>query len=242
MSKFTFFTILFSLVIMVIVGQLVLRDALFPQEFETNLMQEGSGDVSPYVSEAESEMIDPGVDELDELDIPVLEESSRVEEITPLAEPVFEPKPIVQTGNVLTQLLLQRVGFSEISNKIFLGKVFDLFDVISQNIASVVSFEFKEGGVTAGVATELELLDEISAQEFYRLLQNKTKVYVDLWINETNQYGDRSFYVNHRKKPDEAFIIVRMKNRIYAFAYLKDYHPRIKTLITFLYTAILDRQ
>ena len=48
-----------------------------------------------------------------------------------------------------------------------------------------------EGAV--GVLTEVVFPDEISTQEFYQLLQNKTKVYVDLSINETNSYGDRSF-------------------------------------------------
>lgn len=250
MSKFTFFTILFSLTVIVIVGQLVLRDALFPEEYQTDIVSQGElpaaetkspetdfKDVSPYISDEEIPVLtdedfasDVVVDQPDESLFSSISESSSSAPAVPASQ------------NILDIRLLQQVGFSQISNKIFLGKVFDLFDISKQILASLASFEVKEKGRVVGTFIELELPDEISAQELYKLIQNKSKVYIDLAVNETNQYGDRSFYINHRKKVDEAFLVLRMKNRLYTFAYLKDFHPRVKTLISFLYTAILDRR
>lgn len=238
MSRFTFFTILFSLIVIVIVGQLVLRDALFPQEYQTDVVSTtvGSGDGSDIiVDEGETKEI-----------VPYISDESLPEEFIidepPEPIPISTPTSVVKAQNILDMRLLQQVGFAEVGQKIFLGKIFDLFDISRQSFSSVVSYEMKEKAGVIGVATEIEMKDEISAQELYKLIQNKSKVYIDLLVNETNQFGDRSFYINHRKKVDEAFLAVRMKNRIYAFAYLKDYHPRIKTLINLLYAAILDRQ
>ncbi len=82
--------------------------------------------------------------------------------------------------------------------------------------------------------TEIALKDEIRALQLYILLQNKTKTYIDLTLNETNAYGDRSFYVNHAKKPDEAFLTVKIGKNLYSFAYVKVYHPQVKKLIEIL--------
>lgn len=242
MSKFTFFTILFSLTIIVIVGQLVLRDALFPKEYQTEVLQEASTetvDISTYESEDGIPILskEEPTDVIDiEFDIPPLPHEE------PLEEPpeIFGKNPITQSA-FLNKNLLQRVGFSEITVKAFRGKIFDLFDISKQRFSSVLSFEVKENNSIIATVTEIEMPDEISAQELYRLIQNKSKVYIDLFVNETNTYGDRSFYVNHQRKPDEAFLIVRMRNYLYTLAYFRDYHSRIKTLISFLYTAILDR-
>lgn len=221
MSKFTFFTILFSLIVIVIVGQLVLKDAIFPQEYKTQVITE----------EIKTEAIQPEE---------VKSEEVQQEEPAPAKATAGEPLSVEEPRESEFQTILEQSGFVDIKEAPFSGKLFELFDFGTYQPDSTTVFQMNDLNSLIGIAAEIQLQDEITAQELYTLLQNKTKVYTELSINETNSYGDRSFYINHKKKPDEAFLIVRMKNVLYGLAYVKSYHPRIKTLISLLYTAILD--
>lgn len=253
MSKFTFFTILFSLTVIVIVSYLVLSDAIFPQEYKTALLPGGQQIVRTYNDEAvpEEESIEESGKEAASVpekvisgeEIPVFNTAPGFgSELEPEPEPLQQTPPGFITGTFLKPSLLQQVGFLDISPKLFSGKVFDLFDIRQKTTLSIAVFEAKEEGNGVAVFTELQMPDEISAQELYTLIQNKSKVYVDLTVNETNQYGDRSFYLNHLRKQDEAFLVIRMRNSLYTIAYLKEYHPRIKILIGLLYAGILDQR
>ena len=139
---------------------------------------------------------------------------------------------------ILTPALFNQAGFTTEAKEVhFNGKVFQLLDITKIAVSGITMFELSDGADSSKVVlsfTEIDLPDEIRALQLYMLLQNKTKPYIDLSLNETNAYGDRSFYVNHSKKPDEAFLVVKMNKMIYAFAYVKAYHPQIKKIIQLL--------
>lgn len=239
MSKFTFFTILFSLIVTVIVGQFVLRDAIFPQEFKSQVLS----DEAQSGPELDAEDVDTeDADTKDAEKLPLIEEEF---EASSLEDSIFEePQPETQTQtetrSFLTENRILQVGFQEVKNTEFSGKIFELFDLGKTNPLIINSFQINDEGSPVGVITETVFTDEISAQEFYALLQNKTKVYIDISVNETNSFGERSFFINHRKKPQEAFLVVRIREYVYSFAYVKSYHPRIKSLISLIYTDILS--
>lgn len=223
MSKFTFFTILFALIIIIFVGQMVLKNAIFPEQYQTAVLQDEDEE-----------------DEDKKEDEEKAEESPEISEVPkePEVSKEVEKEPSLQGSSLLNTSMLKQVGFQDITESDFSGRIFDLFDIQNPNI--LLAAVFTADNIL--IATELKMSDEISAQELYKSIQNKTKVYIDLFINETNSYGDRAFYINHRKKQNEVFLVVRMKNYLYTFAYDKSAHPRIKTLISFLYTDILDQQ
>lgn len=138
----------------------------------------------------------------------------------------------------VTSALVKSAGFKgTIDKKQFPGKLYQLLDISTFPVESIDNYMIQEDTVAAASITEIVLRDEIQALQLYLLLQNKTKPYIDLTLNETNAYGDRSFYVNHKDKPNEAFLTVKIKNRIYGFAYVKFYHPELKKLIELLMEA-----
>ncbi len=53
-------------------------------------------------------------------------------------------------------------------------------------------------------------------------------------INETNSYGDKSFYFNDFNKNDTAFLVILKNNTVYGLEYKKDNHDIIKKLIDLL--------
>lgn len=153
----------------------------------------------------------------------------------PSAAPAPTPAPPAPFQTTLTPSVAAQAGFTAaLEESHFDGKVFKLLDISKFPVQSIALYELMEGDGPIAAVTEIALPDEIAALQLYLLLQNKTKPYIDLSLNETNAYGDRSFYINHAKKPDEAFLTVKIGKVIYTFAYLKLYHPQIKELIKLL--------
>lgn len=145
---------------------------------------------------------------------------------------IYTPPP---PSAVVTDEKVKQAGFTgQFSEKHFNGKVFQLLDITKIPVDAIGFYDISQDGATVVSITEIALKDEIRALQLYTLLQNKTKTYIDLSLNETNAYGDRSFYINHTKKPDEAFLTVKVGKMIYSFAYVKFYHPEIKKLIQLL--------
>ncbi|MEK7523622.1 MAG: hypothetical protein AAB588_01195 [Patescibacteria group bacterium] len=139
----------------------------------------------------------------------------------------------------LTSELFTATGFTgSPTEKHFEGKLYQLLDISQIPVDGINFFEVSQdaspGATPVAAVTEISLRDEIRALQLYVLLQNKTKPYIDLSLNETNAYGDRSFYINHAKKPDEAFLTVKIGKTIYGFAYVKTYHAQIKKFIQLL--------
>lgn len=156
---------------------------------------------------------------------------------TPQAFPVdsTDTQVAATPAGKITEALISQAGFTGVlTEKHFDGKVFQLLDITKTPVSSIGYFEETVNGAPVTSVTEIILPDEIRALQMYVLLQNKTKTYIDLSLNETNAYGDRSFYINHAKKPDEAFLTVKIGKTIYCFAYVKSYHPQIKQLISLL--------
>ncbi|MEK7529034.1 MAG: hypothetical protein AAB592_04670, partial [Patescibacteria group bacterium] len=199
----------------------------------------GSGPVGPsLLAVAEPGRVE---EKIDALTIPTTEE--RAEDSTPVIEPLVPLTTDTTTSSadaILSSDILGRSGFETVIPVLFDGKVFQLFDVSSIAKKSASYFQANDSqDKPTGVFLETSFEDEISAQQFYEFLKNKTRVYLDLSVNESNSFGSRSFYVNHVKKPNEAFLVVREGKYVYAYAYQKAYHSRIKTLISLLSAAIL---
>jgi len=70
-----------------------------------------------------------------------------------------------------------------------------------------------------------------NANEVYELLKLRASQGLGIVINETNEYGVASFYMNDPARPNTAFLTVRISGLIYSFSYPKPYHSQIKNLI-----------
>lgn len=222
MSKFTIFTIILSISVITVVADLAVRDYFKADETQTSVLDEDFSEEPPEAP--------PEVEPTPEPPPPA----------TPIQPPVrTSPAPPTSTElpppSSIDQQKITAAGFSAtLSEAAFDGKIFQLLDITQTPVDAINFYQLGASGTPVASIAEIVLRDEIRALSLYSLLQNKTKPYIDLSLNETNAYGDRSFYVNHAKKPDEAFLVVKIGHSLYAFAYVKTYHPQLKELIELL--------
>jgi len=94
--------------------------------------------------------------------------------------------------------------------------------LVKNQVARVASFyEFSTGS-------------EQSAKEFYDLLKQRCSSEIGVILNETNSFGNGSFYVNYFEFPDKVFIVFRKGTRIFAFNYTKELHGSMTKLVGLL--------
>jgi hypothetical protein len=224
MNKLTIFTMILAACVITVTMDLAARDFIEGKKGQTSVL-EATGNGQRAIGESQTVVSMPP-------------EVMVATTTAPIAEIITEVPPVVTTPAsqpTVTQEIVTQAGFDgDFKEEHFNGKVFQLLDITKNPVDGIGFFEISQDGVTIASVTEIELKDEIRALQLYVLLQNKTKPYIDLSLNETNAYGDRSFYINHGKKPDEAFLTVKIGRRLYAFAYVKTYHPQIKRLIQLL--------
>ena len=71
-------------------------------------------------------------------------------------------------------------------------------------------------------------------EETFQLIKLRASAGIGVEVNESNEYGNASFYMNDTNRPDTAFLTVRIGKFVYAFSYPKEYHAQIKNLIQLL--------
>ncbi len=70
--------------------------------------------------------------------------------------------------------------------------------------------------------------------EVYAVLKQRASEGLDIEVNETNEFGSGSFYLNDSRRQNVAFLVVKIGSMVYGFSYPKDYHSQVKNLITLL--------
>lgn len=73
-----------------------------------------------------------------------------------------------------------------------------------------------------------------SAKEFYELLKQRCQTEIGVILNETNSFGEGSFYVNYFEFPEKVFLVFRKGTSVFAFNYNKDLHGAMTKLIGLL--------
>jgi len=68
----------------------------------------------------------------------------------------------------------------------------------------------------------------------YNVLKLRASQILDAQINETNEFGLGSFYMNDVRRSGVAFLTVKISDKIYGFTYPKQYHPQVKNLVSLL--------
>ena len=68
----------------------------------------------------------------------------------------------------------------------------------------------------------------------YNVLKLRASQILDAQLNETNEFGLGSFYMNDVRRSGVAFLTVKISDKIYGFTYPKQYHPQIKNLVSLL--------
>ncbi|MCC7432993.1 hypothetical protein IT412_05735 [Candidatus Peregrinibacteria bacterium] len=112
--------------------------------------------------------------------------------------------------------------------KPFKGTFFDQFDLSVLNGLDVVekSVVLNLNGQEKEMITayEFNFKDKESVGEIYSFLKSSIKGELGTTINETNKYGLASFYINFSEPVENAFLVVKMPENVYALSY-----PRVVT-------------
>lgn len=122
---------------------------------------------------------------------------------------------------------LRMAGYSDfvIKPKPFDGKLFGTFDISmlgSLNIIEKNVIENRNGNEANVLSVyEFELGNKDTTQEIYDYLRAKIKDELGITINESNQFGLSSFYINFGVPSDSVFLVVKMRDNVYALSYPK---------------------
>lgn len=217
MHKFTIFSIIFSFMVILVVAELVVND-YFNKEIEPGKLTMGKASV--LHSDEEAEKMNPPAEATEK-------DTKKVSQSFGLPGFLVTPNSLEESG--FEKPVLRSVEFN--------GKYFQLIEVkeVAEGVKKANIFEDQR---FAGAVYEKHLMDEKAALEFYSLLQNEGRKSIDNQINETDIYGNNSFYVNNPNKKMTAFLVVRINESVFAFEYPHRSHTKIKALIKYLETSL----
>lgn len=201
MQKLTIFSVLLSISVILIVGDIVFHD---------------------YLTEFEAAEETLPTEETEETTL--LEESS----IT-LTE---EPDLTVLESSLSDQVLVQ-AGFLNpvLKDTIFSGLVFQFISFADQDEATLYQWNVFDGEQYIGSIYEIKYPTETGSFQGYLALRERAMSLTDLGtVNEVNNYGDASFYFNHKTKVKTVHLVVRTGTDIYGFEYGQSYHEKMKNV------------
>ncbi len=235
MQKFTVFTVIFAIVIISISAELLLKDyaqELYPSSSASVLrtiddldelqVEEGGADIEENQSSESSDNdkdSDSEAETENEVDKPI--------EIGDNELPSASDLPNSERINdLLPTLDIPNLKFVPEN---FSGQIFDVLTVNDVDPDDVVYGRFLQNGDTQiAAAYELELPSIQAARKLYIGLKDSAKQLSTADVNETNQFGESSFYINHQSKVNEVFVVSISENRVYAFVYVKALHETFK--------------
>lgn len=211
MQKFTVFSVLLSFTVILIIGDMVLHDYLNADQFEQSV-QSLETEINELQGEPEAT---DGID---------IEESD--EDVTLSSEDVTDPK--------ITTDLLAASGFGNpvLKEAIFSGYVFQFINFADQLGAVTYQWNFFENEAFKASIYEIKYETETGSFQGYLNLRKRAGELTQVGtVNEANNYGDSSFYFNHKTKTKTVHLVIKKGKTIYAFEYPYSIHDRMKVLL-----------
>jgi hypothetical protein len=215
MSKFTIFTLFLSATIVVIVAELLVNEYIKYPGLQKQVT------ASVFHSQAPSATAGS---------------SSATAQIG-ASVGTSAPEGTATIGNISFSLI-NDAGFKDISLQRvpFNGILFEIIDLRDFNSVPIVTQNLLQNNrIKVGTFYEFAAGSRLLSREVYQLLKDKAGKVIGASVNETNSFGDGSFYVNPVDHPDSVFLVVKSGDSVYSLAYLKDLHPQVKNLLAKLH-------
>jgi len=133
--------------------------------------------------------------------------------------------------------LVQSAGFEDMALQRvpFDGILFETMDLRDFKSVPVITNNFLEHNKDPiGTMNEFHAQSKDLANEIYNYLKEKAGKLIGASTNETNSFGERSFYINFLEQKDNAFLVVKQGENVYALTYKKGEHSNIQTLLKLL--------
>ncbi|OGJ46282.1 hypothetical protein A3J23_02240 [Candidatus Peregrinibacteria bacterium RIFCSPLOWO2_02_FULL_48_14] len=207
MQKFTVFSILLSLAVILGIADIIFNDYL-----------NGEASVTPVVEEDYLPIEEEVIEE------EIIEEENGGEEVDLSEDQAFlEPN--------LGLELFEESGFSSpvLKDTIFSGLVFQFISFSDQKDATIYQWNLFDGEQYIGSIYEIRYATETGSFQGYLSLRERAGGLANLGtVNEVNNYGDASFYFNHKTKVKTIHLVFRSGASIYAFEYSQSAHDKMK--------------
>lgn len=241
MQKFTIFSILLSVTVILVLGDIMANGYLKKDAFETAMSTdtavadgEGENDELVPAPEKSEENSKENVDDADgannkaDLSIPDFSSASILS-----ADSYEEEDEVVVITPSLSEEHLLSAGFADpvLKEAIFNGNVFNFISFSDQIDSYIYQSNFFDGELFIGSVYEIKYTSETGAFQGYLNLRDRAKALTSIGVvNETNSYGDSSFYFNHNTKKKTVHMIMKKGSTIYAFEYAYVNHEKMKNL------------
>ncbi len=207
MNKFTIFTIIFSAIVIITVGELVINDYLDRHSDEVADSEQVTVDSEQWTVDSDEEI---------EAEEPIIED---VEEVLPVA-------------SYLNGLDYSAFGIAAALKDKNAPELVFQFLSFDDDPSDYLYYELFDGEEYVGSLYEINCSDPTQAFTIYTDMKQSGSGQPETGsINEVNNYGDASFYFNHTTKTTSVFAVVLKDNKVYAFNYPHSYHSNFKELI-----------
>lgn len=227
MSKFTLFTLILAVTAVTVMAELLANDYLQVNLSNNVLGQPGANEEIAQIFNAAQE--------------------TETNELAAVTKPRTAPEVVddsveQQPSDVNTTLPtnpqfgikdLREAGFFDpyISPVSAVEKVFGVMDVPERFQGKLVQAQIMEDNSSVGIVQEFHLQSSIDANELYQAIRTNGEEASYFDVNETNGYGEQSFYLNHVVNKDQVFIVIRRQNVVWALTYVKTLHPKFRILL-----------
>lgn len=227
MQKFTAFSILLSLVVVLATVDVLFHGYLgAPQDKGATPKP-----VEQVNTEVDSEMDTPDSSVTSD---PTHENALEDGTEDPTVELQEAPAESRITGDLLTQ-----AGFVQpvVKDALFSGLIFQIIPFSDGAEADTLQLNFFDGETYVGTFYEMVYLTDTGSFQGYLSLREAAKALTDLGtVNEVNMYGDASFYFNHKSKVKTVHMLALYGNRVIGFEYAQTEHEKMKKLFDILNT------
>ncbi len=162
----------------------------------------------------------------------IVMEDGRLKIVNPDPEdiqtPNDQPDPSESLLKNVSAELLGKVGYQDfvIKPRPFSGQLFEQFDLSMLSYLDIVDkkiIQLIDGNEIQILRVyEFNFSDDSGTQEIYDFLKAKIKDELGVTVNESNQFGLSSFYINFQEERSDAFLVVKTRSNVYALSYPKD--------------------
>lgn len=147
----------------------------------------------------------------------------------------FEDENAVTTAKniYLRDEQIKSAGFTGgyLENEPLDGRLFKTIDISDLKDTEVTKTDIRTKDEILAKVYVFKVGISNSANEVYQTLKLKASQGLNVKLNETNEFGSASFFMNDPVRSDTAFLTVRISGFVYSFSYPKTYHSQIKNLV-----------
>lgn len=225
MQKLTILAILLSTMVISVAAELVSQDYIqqvrpeIEDQVQSNVLKLGS--FTDYIQQ--QEVIDQAEDAQE-----IIDNSENNPELDTDEEPSPSAPEVASSVRLESLFPALEVIRSELQFQAIPEKIFASFQISKDLFTKEVYGVIKSDQQTIASIREITTNDEKKSIQVYQELKAIASSFPQFSVNETNEFGDRSFYINPNQDSDSAFLVNQKGNLIYAVGYQKQFHQSFK--------------